>query len=573
MTFTRGGSSSAPQTSNLSADTTVDTNDDGVVNSGIIGKVLARSVILVQKNGIEVDLNGTYDNIVFYEDIYSTNISGSLTINDFVGGLEKFYITGGEKLKIVIVKSTNGEVIIDRSDLVVYRVTSGEVTEHFNTRYQLLFVSQQYITGMKKKLFQSYVDIQMNRVARALFGSMEPAHDLATHSSLDLNLEIPFVCPGVNPIDAIKRFANRMTYWGEGRYYTLFERVTPATQKTGGGLYTGYKSLFIPIESLKVKGDDAYKVIYAPRTQGLSAIVDPLSDGVIRASQLVRLDNFNHIDNMLTGLYNSRILTLNHLEKKDPIIIVNRYRNKRLNEPIEKEKEYSPFAIINDIGNPFSKYGKNEFPGERVVAYSKNDINQKTDWMPQQLLGFMLNTLYRIQVVIDGSTNKLSAGDSVYFRVPSKSRKHRSDSNIVLDDEMMSGYYLATSVKHTITNVGVYSKRVELGRGSLQIDLDEKFSVNHPLTTQTQSTYTSTTPPGVATSNNQTTNTSSATMPGVLDTVNKTYDGLPLFGAAVIPPAAGNNSRTSTVVQNQISENASSAAADLVLTQYNISER
>jgi hypothetical protein len=545
---TQSDSSAMPSGENIRSDSTIDTDVDDIRNSNIKGKVVVKEVTLIQKNGTSISLNKVYSSIVFFEDIYSTNISGQVVIEDYVGGLEKFYISGGEKLKIVVAKAGSGDIIIDRSNLVVYRVKGGEVTDTLNTRYTLQFVSDYYVKSTKKKIFKSYHNKTVKEIATSLFSEMSTS-PLFVESSLSIALDKPFVCTGNSPIDCMKRLAERVASFG--KYYTLFERLSPTVRNTASGGIVSETSMFCSLESLKKTGNDAYKVVFSLRNASSSSVTENLPDGVIRASQLVRLDNFNHLDYMMSGLYNSRITTLNHISRNYFVKNISHVSD-TMHETILPEKDFYTNKIIDtNSNNPFSQYnGINEYPGEKFVAITVNDIVPKEKWIQKNALGYMLSSLYKLQIVIDGSTNKLSCGDSVSLNVPSKFRKSTTDNTgRVLEDEMMSGYYLATSVKHTIVNNGVYSKRVELGRGSLPVNLDEKFSLNNGTTPLRQSTFSSDVPPS---SFNE---VSVKTLPGTVNTRTNTYDGLPVFGSESIPPSAGNQSSKTVTQQQEIAQN------------------
>lgn len=540
--LSRSAANGIPSGESITANTAIDTDSDDVISGNIRGKVVVKEVTLIQKNGNEISLNQVYSTITFFEDLYATNISGQVSIEDYVGGLEKFYISGGEKLKIVVAKAGGSDIIIDRSDLVVYRVTGGEVAETLNTKYVLQFVSDLYVKSTKKKIFKSYHNKNINEIAKSIFSEMS-SKQLFTEQSLNVNLDKPFVCTGDTPIECIQKLSERAAH--VGKYYTLFERLSPISRNTASGSVITNTSMFCSLESLKKTGDDAYKIVFSPMNSTSTLVTETLPDGIVRASQLVRLNNFNHLDYMMSGLYNSRITTLNHISR-NYFVRNTSHVTDTMHETILPEKDFYTNKIIDtNSNNPFSQYnGINEYPGEKYVAITVNDVVPKEKWIHRNLLGYMLTSLYKVQVLIDGSTNKLSCGDSVNLTVPSKFRKSATGSGQVLEDEMLSGYYLVTSVKHTIASTGVYSKRVELGRGSLQVNLDTKFSLNNGTTPLRQSTFVSTTPPTAF--NDVSTNV----LPGTMNTRTNTYDGLPVFGSESLPPSAGTQGNQ-TVVQRQ----------------------
>ncbi len=534
------------RTSLPAAGTVVDYNSDTAQTSEITGKAYIKEVTLIQKNGNLVSLLGVYSAIEFFEDIYATNISGSLAVNDSFGGLEKFYISGGEKLKIVVAKQINGEEIISRNDLVVYRVSEGELSrDNLTTTYTLNFVSESYVKSSKKKIFKSYYDKKINEIAVDIFSQMS-TKSLSTEDLLNIKMDKPFVCTGQSPIQAMQRLAKIASSYG--KYFTLFERLSPITGSTTSGTNFGSNYMFCSLERLKNTGSSAYQIVFAPKTNTL--ITDSTPDSVIRASQLIRLDNFNHMEYMFNGFYNSRITTLNHISRTYFVNMISHVSDD-MPETILPEREFYDYKLIDtSSNNPFSQYnGRDEYPGEKYVAITVNDVVAKEKWMSKYNVGYMLSLLYRVQVVIDGSSNKLSCGDSVNLSIPSKYRQNSTQTGNPQLDEMMSGYYLVTSVRHVISNDGTYVKRVELGRGSSPVDLDKKFSLNNGSTPSPQRTFVSQTPPGAFN------DVKPVVLPGTVNRTTNKYDGLPVFGSESLPPPAGGFTQTTVVKQQEVAQN------------------
>lgn len=451
--------------SSTSSSTPINIDEDNIQSGDIIGKVIVKDLVLIQKNGNEISLTSVYSILELFEDIYATNISGKIGINDGYGGLEKFYISGGEKLRIQLVKPTNKETVVFRDDLIVYRVSGNEVTDTLNTNYTLHFVSESYVRSSKKRLYKSYKNKKIDEIASEIYSEMS-SQQLGVENTLNIGLDKPYVCTGSTPIKSLQNIAKRASSYG--RFYTFFERLNPLSGDTfGGQRFANYHMLY-SFEKLKETNGSVYRIKYAPKTNE-SLIVNQTGDGVIRASQYFILDNFNHMDNMLAGIYKSRITTLDYIARKYSV------KNMGTISPTDANESDFYNNPILDNKNLFSSYNnQNEFPGEKLVTKTQNDIVEKDKWLSKSLYGYALPALFKIQVLIDGSTNKLSVGDTVNFSVASKFRQNSLDSSYVHLDEMYSGYYIVLSIRHTIA-AGTYSKRVELGRGTLPVNLDEKF--------------------------------------------------------------------------------------------------
>jgi hypothetical protein len=502
--------------------TQIDVRGDNVTTDGIIGKVAVKELLLVQKNGNRIDLSQVYAGMEFFEDIYSSTISGTLTINDFSGGLEKFYISGGETLIITVTKVQDSEIIFSRNDLVVYRVGGGEVTERLTTRYTLSFTTLSYVNSMKTKIFKSYYNKSVNEIAKDIYTkSMKATRTLKTDDSLDIPIPKPFVCTGLTPIKALEYLTKRAC--SIGKFYAFFERLIPISGSTAAGSSFSSTHVFGSLSELRKKDDSAYNIVYAPSTE-TSGITQTIAPGVIRASQMVRLDNFNHIDHMMYGAYHSKITALDPISRTYSIKTISYAYDNQIKA---EENEYYPGNKILSGQNAFASYSpdNNEYPGERLITSTVNDVTIKENWLKHNIYGYTLPAMFRVQIVVDGSTNKVSCGDSVKFRVPSKVHQSVNGSAQIRDDEVYSGYYMVLSVRHTII-AGSYTKRMEMGRASLPVNLDTKFSTSAAATNNRApaTEFTTTTPISLATVND-------VIPPGTVNTINNTYDGLPVFGA------------------------------------------
>ena len=88
------------------------------------------------KSGRVIDLQAVIQEIVFFEDMFSPNITGSILIQDMAGGHEKFILTGGEKLTIRVMRGDRSETIITRADLVVYEISKMKVDNQNSLTYE-----------------------------------------------------------------------------------------------------------------------------------------------------------------------------------------------------------------------------------------------------------------------------------------------------------------------------------------------------------------------------------------------------------------------------------------------------
>ena len=108
----------------VSADTNaIETQKDTTVPTDFGGDVTVNEISIFTKGSKKISLVDVYAGLVVEENIFSMSINGAIRIHDVYGGLEKFLLTGGEKMHIKISKPKNGDVLIWREDLIVTKIS------------------------------------------------------------------------------------------------------------------------------------------------------------------------------------------------------------------------------------------------------------------------------------------------------------------------------------------------------------------------------------------------------------------------------------------------------------------
>ena len=399
-------------------------------------------ISIIIKNGQEISLVEVLSRVEIYEDIFAPSITGYVQIRDFVGGLEKFQITGGETIRIRVFKPGTTSSVIDRSDLVVHTVTKGKQEDNNYITYKLQFVSKSHIKSQKKKISKSFdsetkKERDIVKIIQSLCGEMGASVNIREHLPLVLNRA--FVVPNYSPIEAIQWIAKRMC--SSGDYYLFFERVN------GGKVFCSLNNL----KQLAPKPQDnssLYNIVYRP---SLSYMQNKNSETYIRASYVETQKNFNHLDNMISGVYRTKLTEVDLM-------------NRTFSEREVGIGGIKDFYITNVVSGEFANYS--ESPDHRMFVKGINDYHNKMNWIEYDLHGARLLTGMRIVAGIVGSTNCLGVGDIAYLSLPSDFAKSRNlEKSDVVENNMYSGRYFVTAVKHVITKDN-YIKHVEFSRSS-----------------------------------------------------------------------------------------------------------
>jgi hypothetical protein len=448
------------------------TSFDGGSNTPMTSQTeafLLRTATITIKSGAIIDLVNVIVEIEVFEDIFKSSITGSVTINDFVGGLEKFVLTGGERITIkATMPGEGGSLIINRDDLIVHEFSKIPASSTGNLKYKLYFTSEASLNSLKKRVFKSFgQNKNVTSIVKELYKYMDPnaSSDYINVDTPEILisggfLARPFLSPGYAPIDAINNLAKRVS--SDGKYYVFYERLN--YNKDG----QSFHHYFTSIDDIIKNSNDPAKVVptikYSPAGSYFSTTLPEVN---IRAKTVQYQNNYNHLSSMVGGFYNSRVRSLDILNR--------RYSDTKINY---KDTTDAPggSAYLNkylDSTNYFSTYGEKDFPGERLIVNPINDpFTDKKTWIKNDTYGAYLNSSIRITVDIAGGTNRIGVGDVVEFRLPSRSQHSINlENSVIQDDIVYSGKYVVTACRHNLTRLG-YTKKLELSRGNMRLNLN-----------------------------------------------------------------------------------------------------
>jgi hypothetical protein len=441
---------------------TVESKRDTLVQNVVGGAVDLAELILIVRTGERVSLLEVYGGIIVQENIFASSINGTLIVNDIAGGLEKFQLAGGETLHIKVLKPKTKDVLIWRQDLIVTKIGAGQVDPSTGmVTYQLSFSSKTFVNSLKKVLFRSY----KNSLAESVLSIYREIseNDLFIEDP-KITLEKPFISAGFMPHKAIEYLSHRAC--STDNYYVFFEKFVPNFGTYSEGQSFTSIHYFGSIDKL-IRESENYRIptiTYAPKENANRESFR------IRATNFLRKENFNHLQAMMFGFYNTKITSIN------PINHDIEEEKLSYTSPTEKTKDFYPNKLIDDA-NIFAVYNDslNEIPGRRLIVNSINESTTRNSWLKNNIYGFLAKNYFKISVDIQGGTNKIAIGHVVNFIVPSQvSRIISPTSSTPYVDQIYSGKYLVTSVVHTIKG-GQYIKTLELSRASSPYDFNRNI--------------------------------------------------------------------------------------------------
>lgn len=445
----------------VSADTnTIETRKDDIVPTNFGGDVTINDISIITKGGEKISLVDVYAGLVVEENIFSMSIHGAVRIHDVYGGLEKFLLTGGERMTIKISKPNNADVLIWREDLIVTKIGPGNHDDiNGGTSYNLHFTSNSFVQSMKKNLFKSYKNKPIAEAVVEIYKEMS-TNDLFIEDP-KITLSNPFISTGFYPHRAIDYLAQRSCT--KDKFFVFFERFVPVYGSYPDGLPFSTAHYFGSIEKLiEDSNNNPVQTIYF-----LSKNDALREKSIIRGINFQRKENFDHMSAMKLGLYNTTISAI------DPIARTVTKQKLSYTDNNQQTKDFYGNKLL-EAQNIFSIYDDviNQTPGRKVIVGSINDSVPREDWVKNHIFGQLTRKMFRVSIDIQGATNQIAVGHVVNLFIPSSLERIVNPNSKSLEvDRIHSGKYIVHSVTHTITE-NKYTKTLQLSRSSLPTNLN-----------------------------------------------------------------------------------------------------
>ena len=397
------------------------------------------------------------DNLVadlnIYESIYNKTLSGNLLIGDAQNIVGKLPLTGNERLefKLFTPSSPFGYDFSEKSGnpMYIYKITARTGLKPKVQGYMIHFCSKEMIENELKVVSNAQLDTYSTMVANItknpdFLGSkknlfLEPSIGLHKHVFSRLR---PFDC-----IDQVSQFTTSLKFKNSGYYF----------YETSRGF--NYRS----IESMLAVEENTARPSIARFKPKPSNISDEKGEKDIKTEMQIVMsytikDQFDTLKNLRNGVYASRLITHNQLDKT--------YTETDFNYELEYEKIFHTETDKNGgkeadkgilpkyvkEGNSLSDYPESTlylWPDTTNVHYTEQGnpvaIADAKNIVQKRLSQRLAFQSFKLQLTVNGFT-ALQAGDIITFEMPSYEPR---DGNEPSDyDVYMSGRYLVTSIRH-----------------------------------------------------------------------------------------------------------------------------
>jgi hypothetical protein len=431
------------------------------------GDIDLQEVVVVKSNGEEVNLIGGFiGELNLFEDIYRGGLYGNILIIDALNIIQALGITGDEYLRLKIQTPSNDTRFIINKTFKVYSITDRIMLGDTGKQsYIMHFTSPEVFIDALSPVYKTFKYKTISSLASEVFN---------TYLSVSRNGQ-----DAASKFDIIGETANSMQFTSPGWrpmkiLNWLASKALGAGYKNPGYLFfeSNKRFYFANIEQLidtAIQNKTIYsEYIYMANnaSSGAEAYERYSTDinfQYRKALDLKVIETFNGLKNTQTGFLANRLYTFD---------VVRKTHNVTDYDHVDSWDNYAHLAQIGGAAKPLvatgpssdgsgalrSPVGMNQIYMQHDQLYTgvKNNVG---DYI-EKVLPIRTSTLaeltnFKIELTVPGRTD-IEVGYVILLRYPDASPRSETDKNANRDDELYSGFYLITAIRHKIT----YNKHV-----------------------------------------------------------------------------------------------------------------
>jgi hypothetical protein len=431
------------------------------------GDIDLQEVVVVKSNGEEVNLIGGFiGELNLFEDIYRGGLYGNILIIDALNIIQALGITGDEYLRLKIQTPSNDTRFIINKTFKVYSITDRIMLGDTGKQsYIMHFTSPEVFIDALSPVYKTFKFKTISSLAAEVFN---------TYLSVSRNGQ-----DAASKFDIIGETANSMQFTSPGWrpmkiLNWLASKALGAGYKNPGYLFfeSNKRFYFANIEQLidtAIQNKTVYsEYIYMANNASSGAEANERYSTDInfqyrKALDLKVIETFNGLKNTQTGFLANRLYTFD---------VVRKTHNVTDYDHVDSWDNYKHLAQIGGAAKPLvatgpssdgsgalrSPVGMNQIYMQHDQLYTgvKNNVG---DYI-EKVLPIRTSTLaeltnFKIELTVPGRTD-IEVGYVILLRYPDASPRSETDKNANRDDELYSGFYLITAIRHKIT----YNKHV-----------------------------------------------------------------------------------------------------------------
>ena len=396
-------------------------------------------LVIISKTG-KIDISKIYEEINIFDSILSPVLSGVIGINDSVGLSQKLVFDGSEVLLVNIGKDTDSSSLRLKKAFRIYKQSERQNLTQNSEKYNLEFVSDEFIFSDQQRINQSYNATYSDIVKRILTDYLKAPSTKLNGSFENTSGIRDIVIPNLKPIEAIEWCAKRSVDGNKSPNYMFFENNI-------GFNYASLSSLLSEKELFEIKftaknmdiDRNAVEELLSPR--GYEVINQ--ADKIKQTRSGVNAGTFIGFDPVTRSVSTKKIGYEDHYNamkhgNDTPNLAQSKDRNNKLaTEAYDSKKSVSIFGFNRKNSAYIKKYDP--------TSLSKVETQEDFVFQRKAIISNLMNR--RIKLTMPGNF-QLTSGFNLNMRIPDFAIKETgNDDN---EDRALSGKYLIIASRHII---------------------------------------------------------------------------------------------------------------------------
>lgn len=420
------------------------------------GNLDIESLKLVSSTGMIVDLDDYLIEFNLFEDIFSPTLHGTILISDSRNLVTIMPIIGEELLLVKMTTPSLG-ISIEKA-FKIYGVTDKTLITDTNTQvYTLHFCSQEAIidnlapiaksfegkiTDIVENLFLTYFNLPKTYIIGQ--DSLQESKETTPLYILnDTANKVKFISPGWSAIKCINWLASKaipkegaacnFLFWESTKsfYFGSIEHLLKIhrEQNLFAGHYKYHVSNIKPVNE-KIIGPDLNREFFLVK-------------------DVTIVNQTNTIKSFQTGYLSSGLTTVDLNKKRVDFTVYDHAAEFPKYEHTERENAIPIFSKYS-VSNPYTFH---QVRSKNTGLFS--DFRENYDQVQSVVWGNRnsnLNELdnLKLHITVPGRTD-MEVGMVIRFSYPDTNPKSEVDKSKTGEDELYSGYYLITAIRHKVT--------------------------------------------------------------------------------------------------------------------------
>jgi len=459
----------------------------------VLGSVtpVIENLELLTRTGEEINLVPQLRELVIYEDMYSPVLTGSITLEDNIQLFDRLPIIGFERLRVKVYSYNYSSTLNEKVDFLhrtfdIISVTDITQVNDYTKLITLNFASPELLKNDSTRLSKGLRNLSNSKaVELVLTEDYEYGEGLGIQSSKIYdgyynNFVSPYMYSSfiecryeiTNEDDSYELFIEKTKYtepvisfpymkpfdivsWLSGRSIRMAQGEKPSTKSAAFLFFENKRGFnFVSLDTLlEAKAYNTTDFVYGDANQNLTKNRNTKSESIIN---LQIQDAYNTVENIRNGLYASRMysfdISTGQMREQDYSFkdkfpeFTTMEKNPTL--PLEQTLTDRPLShriLTYNTGNS----ANNITSSSTARLQPSNKENGPEEYIQNRLMQLGKIGNYVISFEVAGNS-KHKVGDCVNIDInttqPTPDNSYKSVPNL-----FYSGYYLLTSIKHSIT--------------------------------------------------------------------------------------------------------------------------